>query len=155
MRKFIVLFIVFLMLAGFVITSLACVPIDIKPQSCPNPLNVNKKGVLPVAILGTASFDVTEVDPSTVMLEGVAPLRWDLEDVATPFYNGIEDCTDCHELGSDGYLDLTLKFDAQEVIAALGLVDDGDCLVLKLTWELFDGTPLEGEDVVLILKKGK
>ena len=34
------------------------VPIDIKPQSCPNPLNVNSKGVLPVAILGTDTFDV-------------------------------------------------------------------------------------------------
>ena len=84
MRKFIVISIVLLMIAGFVITSLACEPIDIKPQSCPNPLNVKKKGVLPVAILGTADFDVNEVDPATVELEGVAPLRWDWEDVATP-----------------------------------------------------------------------
>ena len=30
------------------------ISVDIKPQSCPNPVNVNAKGVLPVAILGTA-----------------------------------------------------------------------------------------------------
>ena len=157
MRKFIVISIVLLMIAGFVITSLACEPIDIKPQSCPNPLNVKKKGVLPVAILGTADFDVNEVDPATVELEGVAPLRWDWEDVATPDWplEDKEDCMDCTTDGSDGILDLTLKFDVQEVIAALGDVEDEECLTLTLTGELFDGTPIVGEDVVLILKKGK
>src|SRR5882724_5808147 len=31
------------------------VPVDIHPQGCPNPLNVRSHGVLPVAILGTAT----------------------------------------------------------------------------------------------------
>ena len=39
------------------------VPIDIKPGSCPNPINVKSKGVLPVAVVGNSSFDVTQVDP--------------------------------------------------------------------------------------------
>ena len=60
------------------------VPVDIKPQSCPNPLNVGKKGVLPVAVLGNDDFDVTDIDPSSVRLAGVPPLRSSLEDVATP-----------------------------------------------------------------------
>ncbi len=164
MRKFIVISIVLLMLAGFAITSLACVPIDIKPESCPNPLNVKKKGVLPVAILGTADFDVTEVDPDTVRLglegeEGVPPLRWALEDVATPDdepFDYKENCMDCTTDGPDGYLDLTLKFDAQEVVAALGPVEDGDCLVLMLTGNLLDGgASIEfGVDVISIIKKG-
>ena len=55
-------------------------PLDIKPQACPNPLNVNSQGVLPVAILGTEDFDVTQVDPASVRLAGVEPLRWDLEE---------------------------------------------------------------------------
>ena len=59
--------------------------VDIKPQSCPNPLNVKKKGVLPIAILGTEDFDVTEIDPASVELEYISPLRWALEDVATPY----------------------------------------------------------------------
>jgi len=147
------------MLAGFAITSLACFPIDIKPQSCPNPLNVKKKGVLPVAILGTEDIDVTQIDPATIELEGVAPLRWDWEDVATPFepFLGKEDCMeDCTTDGPDGWLDLTLKFDAQEVVAALGAVEDGECWVLTLTGNLLGGTPIEfGEDVIIIIKKGK
>ena len=158
MKKFIVISIVLLIIAGFAITSLACVPIDIKPQSCPNPLNVKKKGVLPVAILGTENFDVTEVDPATVELEGVSPLRWALEDVATPDepFLGKVDCMDCTTDGPDGWLDLTLKFDVQEVVAALGDVEDGDCLVLTLTGKKFGGADIDfGEDVVLILKKGK
>ncbi len=161
MKKFIVISIVLLMISGFVITSLACVEvaIDIKPESCPNPLNVKGKGVLSVAILGTEDFDVTEVDPLTVLLEGVAPLRWDLEDVATPYepFLGKEDCMDCTTDGPDGYQDLTFKFDTQEIVDALGEVNDGDCLVLELTGELFEGTPIDikGEDVMLIIKKGK
>jgi hypothetical protein len=39
------------------------------------------------------------------------------------------------------------------VIAALGEVGDGDVLVLQLTGNLMDGTPIMGEDVVIILVK--
>lgn len=134
------------------------VPVDIKPQSCPNPLNVTAKGVLPAAILGTENFDVTQIDFSTVALEGVHPLRWTMEDVATPFepYIGKEVKCDCTTNGPDGYMDLTLKFDIQEVVAELGDVHDGEVRVLKLTGNLkeeFGGTPIIGEDVVVILKK--
>ncbi|MFQ5803665.1 MAG: hypothetical protein ACE5JQ_12280 [Candidatus Methylomirabilales bacterium] len=131
---------------------------DIKPQSCPNPLNCKGKGVLPVAILGTADFDVTEVDPASVRLEGVPPLRSALEDVATPFdpFTGKEDCSDdCTDKGPDGFLDLTLKFDTQAVLDAIGVGPDDDraCLVLELTGNLkeeFGGAPIVGEDVVRI-----
>jgi hypothetical protein len=168
------------------------VPVDIKPTSCPNPLNTKSNGVTPVAILGTADFDVTQIDPATVTLAGVGPpLRWDWEDVATPFepYTGNTDCLDCNTVGLDGYLDLTLKFDTQElldavrVLNAIGTVEsfevseeeldalesgesdqvtttsgeslvDGDCLVIQLEGFLLNCTPIIGEDVVRILKKG-
>lgn len=135
------------------------VAIDIKPGSCPNPLNVKSPGVFPVAIVGTDEFDVTTIDPATVRLEGVAPLRSALEDVATPFelLLGKEDCLeDCNELKGDGIMDLTLKFKTQEIVFALGDVEDGECLVLELTGNLkdeFGGTPILGVDVVLILEK--
>jgi hypothetical protein len=142
------------------------VSVDIKPQSCPNPLNVDGKGVLPVAILGTEDFDVTQIDPTSVVLTmeglevGVSPLRWALEDVATPYepYTGKEDYMDCTTDGPDGYMDLTLKFDTQEVISTLGLDEysDGAVLVLKLTGNLmeeFGGTAIAGEDVVWIIEK--
>ena len=102
------------------------VPVDIKPTSCPNPINTKSNGVTPVAILGTLDFDVTQIDPTTVTLAGASPLRWDWEDVATPFgpYTGKEDCDlDCNTEGPDGYLDLTLKFYTQELLDAIGTVE--------------------------------
>ena len=100
------------------------------------------------------------IDPATVTLSGVPVLRWAYEDVATPYepYLGKEDAFDCNELGADGFLALTLKFDSPALAAAVGDVADGDVLVLPLAGNLleeFGGTPIVGEDVVVILKKGK
>jgi hypothetical protein len=129
--------------------------VDIKPQSCPNPINVNGKGVLPVAVLGTEAFDVTTVDPASVRLEGVAPLTWAWEDVAAPFDGEFDgELYDCHELGPDGHLDLVLKFKTQEIVEAIGEVYDGDVLTLTVTGTLFDSTPIMGSDVVWIIEKG-
>jgi hypothetical protein len=139
--------------------------VDIKPGSCPNPLNLKSKGVLPVAVLGTADFDVTAIDPATVRLAltagdeepSVFPLRWSIEDVATPF-NGVE--CDCHELNGDGYLDLTLKFDTQELVDVLGLdAYAGNTIPLILTGNLMgengEGMPIRGSDCIRILQTGK
>jgi hypothetical protein len=136
------------------------VPVDIKPQSCPNPLNVKSRGVLPVAILGTADLDVRQIDVASIALEGVSPIRSGYEDVATPFepFVGKEYAFDCTTEGPDGELDLTLKFEIQELVAANGEVSDGDVLVLQLTGNLqeeYGGTPIYGEDVVVVLIKGK
>lgn len=132
------------------------VPVDIRPRSCPNPINTRARGVIPVAILGTESFDVTRVDPVTVRLEGVSPLQWALEDVATPVepYIGKEP-GDCTTEGPDGYMDLVFHFDNQEVVHAIGHVSRGDVLVLQLTGNLkqeFGETPIVGEDVVVIVQ---
>jgi len=139
------------------------VAVDVRPQSCPNPLNTKDKGHLPITILGSEDLDVTQIDPVSVRLEhlaGVTPVSWALEDTATPYepYAGKADAYDCTEVGPDGYLDLVLMFDAQQVVDALGEVHDGDVLVLHLTGQLMDdygATPIVGEDVVWILKKGK
>jgi PKD repeat protein len=127
------------------------VPVDIKPTSCPNPLNTKSNGVLPVAILGTEDFDVMSIDPATIRLEGVAPLRWAYEDVATPV--DLVDRCDCTTLGPDGYVDLTLKFDTEAIVAALGTVYDGEIRSLDLTGATFDPTPIEGADCVRIIYK--
>ncbi len=130
------------------------IELDIKPQSCPNPLNTKSKGVLPVAILGTEDFDVSTVDPATVLLEGVSPLRWDFEDVSTPVDPRYDTC-DCTTDGADGYMDMTLKFDRQAIVAALGPVSDGEVRVLTLTGMTYDSTDIEGQDCVRIIRKGK
>jgi hypothetical protein len=134
------------------------VAFDAKPGSCPNPFNIDKKGVFPAAILGTADFDVTQIDPASVTLAGVSPLRWALDDVATPFepFLGKQDASECNELGPDGFFDLTFRFNGPELAAALGEVNDGDAIVLPLEGNLMEeygGTPIVGEDVVIILEK--
>lgn len=136
------------------------VDVDIKPGGCPTPVNVGSKGVLPVAVLGTADFDVITIDPASITLAGVSPLRWSMEDVATPYKLNTEVCDihDCHELDGDGYDDLTLKFDTQEVANAIGEVFDRDCLFLELKGKLkesYGGSSIRGYDVVSILMKRK
>jgi len=130
------------------------VPIDIKPGSCPNPVNTKDRGVYPIAILGTGDFDVSQIDPVTILLEGLAPLRWASEDVSTPYYDPLNDCYSCNTIGADGFMDMTFKFDAQEFIAALGPdINDGDCVIVELTGSLIDGTPIVGHDIIRIIKK--
>ncbi len=145
-------------------TTLAIIPIpallvfvDIKPGSCPNPVNVKSSGVLPVAILGTADFDITTIDPTSIRLAGVSPLRSSFEDVAGPVADS-NDCN-CTEDGPDGFLDLTLKFKTQKIVDAIGDVNEGDVLRLQLTGILLDPipfeTPIEGADCILIRGRHK
>ena len=44
------------------------VAIDIKPSNYPNSINLKSNGVTPVAILGSATFDVKQIDPMTIKL---------------------------------------------------------------------------------------
>ncbi len=137
------------------------VAIDVKPNSCPNAFNVKKGGVLPVAILGSATLDVSQLDPTLVRLEGVAPLASiavEIEDVATPFLpiTGRRRAKDCTTAGPDGFADLVLHFDAKAVAATLGAVVNKQARVLDLTGN-FDpalgGAPISGEDVIVTLTK--
>src|SRR5262249_55132141 len=100
--------------------SALAIPVDVKPVTCENPLNVRSRGKFPVAIVGTANFDATTVDAASVRLVGVAPLRSSWTDVATPFepFIGKDDALDCTLLGSDGFLDLELQFDVAEIVQA-------------------------------------
>jgi hypothetical protein len=137
------------------LTSFVPVAIDIRPGSCPNPVSMNARGVIPVAIVGSETFDVAQVDPASVRLEGrLSPLRWSMEDVASPFVPVQEDAYDCTEEGPDGYQDLTLKFDNQELVApGQGQVEVGDVYRLTVTGNLKDeygGGAIEGHDVVVI-----
>jgi len=126
--------------------------LDIHPQSCPNPLNGSSKGVMPAALLGAEDFDVNDIDVSTLLLEGVAPIRWSIENVATPVLNG--DACECTTEGPDGFSDLTLKFKTQEIVQAIGPAQVGDYIVLTITGSLLDGTPFEASDCVLIVGRG-
>ena len=124
------------------------VDIDIKPQSCPNPLNIKSKGVLPVAILGTVDFNVSSIDITTLKLNGETPVKNSIEDVTAP--SELEPCG-CEELDPDSFEDLVLKFDKQAIIETLGEgVQNGDEIELTLTGDLLDGTAIVGIDCVVI-----
>lgn len=134
------------------------VAVDIKPGSCPNPLNAGSaKGVVSVAVSGNADVAVNSIDPASVRLAGVAPLGWTVADVATPYapFTGKQNRLDCVAAGGDGASDLVFKFDKDALVAALGgaaLVDDAT-VVLPLTGSLYDGNTIVGEDVMWVIKK--
>jgi hypothetical protein len=119
------------------------VPFDIHPTSCPNPINRKSGGVMPAAILGTDSFDVSQIDPTTLNINGVFAVKWSLEDVAEPYSPFIDkdlDKMSCNTYGPDGFVDLTLKFNSRDVVK------------LEITGELYDGTQIRGEDIIIIVK---
>ena len=121
------------------------VSVDIKPGSDSNPVNVNSKGVLPVAILGTADFDATQVDPATMLLSwdgisgvpGIPPLRWNWEDI-----------------NRDGFMDLGLKYSMEAAGTVTLTREASGPLDMILIGKLLDGTPIAGEDTVRIINKG-
>jgi hypothetical protein len=133
---------------------LMIVDFDIKPTSCPNPLNLKVfdtpgegGGVLPVAILGSEEFDVSDIAVPSVEINGISPLGSSIEDVATPVREAVCECT---TEGSDGFPDLTLKFNKAFVAATLGDVADGEVVEVSITGRLLDGTPFRGTDCVVI-----
>jgi len=135
------------------------ITVDIKPQSCPNPVNIDSNGVLPVAILGTDSLDVTEINAEAVRMYGEYPVGYAYEDVGTPVTseNVVPDAggCECTEEGSDGRLDLVLRFDLQGVVEAVGGRDAllslvGEYVEAEIAAEAFDGRRLSGSDCVRI-----
>jgi hypothetical protein len=74
--------------------------IDIKPGSYPNSINLKSKGVVPVAVLGSATFEVSSIDVDSVTFAIAMPVRWALEDV-----------------DGDGYMDIVFFFNTRGLAA--------------------------------------
>ena len=104
------------------------VKIDIRPGSSVNPVTSMGRGIAPVAILGSETFDVMEVNEATLELgpgnAATDPFGW-LRDV-----NG------------DGLTDLVAHFSTQNIIVVFG---GGEACI---TGELLDGTPFRGCDSI-------
>jgi hypothetical protein len=112
-----------------VCTVIPTLEIDIRPTSTFNPINVNSNGVVPVAILGSDTFDVTLVDVTTLMFGSAAPVHdGHIEDV-----NG------------DGYDDLVTHYKQKDLELCVDVTE------LTINGELLDGTPFEGTDSVIPL----
>lgn len=127
--------------------------IDIHPGSCPNPLSLRAKGVLPVSINGSETFDVNEIEISTVTLEGVSPIIHSIADVSTRFDVNLEEPLDpysCNTLEEDGFKDMILQFDYEELRSVLGELERGEVFTLEIKGELKNGTAFSGKDIVVV-----
>ncbi len=105
------------------------VGIDIKPRSFPNSINPRSQGVIPVAILTSATFNASTVSPSTVKFGPSG---------ASPRSPG-----SLNDVDGDGDLDLVLHFDTQQTGIQCGQTQ------AKLTGKTFSGQDIEGSDSIV------
>jgi hypothetical protein len=112
------------------------VSIDIEPGDDANCVNNDGHGVIPVAVLGSATLDVAQIDPATVQLEGLAVKAVGKE---RRLLAHVQD------VNGDGFLDLVVQ-----VQDADGAFWSGSGPAV-LTARLYDGTPLEGSDHICIV----
>jgi len=105
------------------------VEIDIKPGDFPNSINLKSKGVIPVAILTTATFDATTVDPTTVLFGATGT-------EAGPAHSALED------VDGDGDTDLILHFKTQATGLQCGNTS------ASLTGKTLSGQAIHGSDSV-------
>ena len=118
------------------------VNIDIKPGSDPNSINLGEKGLLPVAILGNANFDVATIHPDSVELGGT-DLATRGSEKAPKLAFSFEDAN------SDGFVDMMIFFDVQQLVDNGALTETTDALTL--TGLLIDGIPIAGTDSVRVV----
>ena len=128
------------------------VEIDIKPGGNPNNINLKSKGVVPVAILSTETFNASNVDPESVTFTGASHVRWTLCDV-----------------DDDGDDDMLFHFKTQELLKSENNPDglDKDSTKATLTATLIDtrtstmtigttgGEVIQGTDEVRIVSGKK
>lgn len=112
------------------------VEIDIKPGSDPNCFNNNGHGVIPVAILGSVTMDVTNIDPATVELEGLKVKR---VGKLNKLLAHIEDAD------VDGFDDMVVQIQDEAGAFPIGHS------TATLTWEFYDGTQFSAEDDICVV----
>jgi hypothetical protein len=111
------------------------VEIDVKPGSDANTINLGANGVVPVAILSSATFDASTVDPASVTLAS-APVRLK--------GNGLPQAS-LQDVNGDGLPDLIVQVST----AALALSSSDTEAVLE--GKTYDGTPIRGTGSVRIV----
>ncbi len=122
------------------------VTIDVKPGNTTNRIRTSGSEAIPVAVMTTATFDATTVDPSTVCFGDDPPAG------GTTAYNqppGVDaDCNEAHRRGhvkdadGDGDLDMVLHFETRQTG-----IDSGDAEA-SLTGRTTGGTSFDGSDAI-------
>jgi len=113
------------------------IEIDIKPDSENNVINLGSNGVIPVAILSSADFDATALDPDSIFLAD-AGVR--VRGKGNKYLASEED------VNGDGLVDLKVKIETQNLDP--GTFQDGEAVLL-----VFDGATeiYSGSDTVTIV----
>jgi hypothetical protein len=114
------------------------IEIDIKPGSDLSPVGPFSRGIVPVAILGSDTFDVADIDVSTLAF---GPAGAPLAHANGPHFE--DDADESYDFNDDGFDDLLAHFLTEESGIAFG--DTEACV----TGELLDGTPFEGCDDII------
>lgn len=110
------------------------IDIDIKPGSDPNCFKPDGHGVIPVAILGSASFDVSIIDPFTVLMDGQAARVKGKSGNA----GSLED------VNGDGFMDLVVQ-----IVDEIGTYAPGDSEATVSAYS-YDSVYFEGKDSICI-----
>ena len=127
------------------------VDIDIKPGSFPNSINLGSGGATPVAILGSATLDVNDIDITTLTL-GTAGIKTvgktdrilcSVNDVSGDFSGGLEGAPDSFD-------DLVCHFITVDIVPEAG---DTEATISGNLTAGAGGTPIEGTDSVNIVPK--
>lgn len=103
------------------------VAIDIRPGSFPNSINPRSRGVIPVAVLTTSTFDAGTINPSTVTFG---------RNLSGPVNSALED------VDKDGDLDLILHFPTQDTGITCGDT------AASLTGQTYAGQTVKGSDSI-------
>ncbi len=145
-------------------TANACTSVNIKPYSDPNSINVCTSGTVPVTIWGSATFDVSTIDPASLMLGGAmvntvgktARFQCSISDSGRP------DPTQFDGIGlPDSYPDLTCHFEtaanmfqegATSATVSMTVCQDGFSATGGCTGKA--STAITAADAVRIVKDG-
>jgi len=111
------------------------VVVDIRPGCYPNVINIQSKGVMPLAIMTTPTFDATIVDPLSVRFGPSYAME-------SHGKGHVEDAD------GDGDKDMVLHFKTQETGIQCGQVMTG------LTGNTLSGVPIAGQDPIVVIGCG-
>ena len=115
------------------------VTIDIKPGSDPNSINLCSNGTVPIAILGSDTFDVNNINTDT--------LRFAEASVKMVGKKDPHSLCSYEDVNGDGITDLVCHFVTTDIAGI-----NGESTSATVNGELNDGTAFEGTDAVNIVK---
>jgi len=111
------------------------VSIDIKPGSYSNNINLKSNGVVPVAILGSTTFDVHKIDPATIKFTN-APVK---------LKNNGQPMVSFEDVNGDGFTDMVVQVNTKDL-----KLSQSDTKA-SVEGKLFNETIIKGSDSVRIV----